>query len=66
MNWDQVEGDWKQFRGKAQQQWGKLTDDDIDVVNGKRVELQGVLQKRYGQDKEQAESAINEWLAKLI
>lgn len=62
MNWDQIEGDWKQFKGKAQQQWGKLTDDDLSVVNGRRTELLGVLQKRYGHDKEQGENAINEWL----
>jgi uncharacterized protein YjbJ (UPF0337 family) len=65
MNWDQIEGDWKQFKGKAQQQWGKLTDDDLDVVNGKRTELLGAIQKRYGQDKDQAETAVNEWLAKI-
>ncbi len=65
MNWDQVEGDWKQLKGKAQQQWGKLTADDLDVVNGKRVELLGILQKRYGHDKEQGERAINEWLSKV-
>ena len=65
MNWDQIEGDWKQFKGKAQQQWGKLTDDDLDVVTGKRTELLGVIQKRYGQDKDQAETAVNEWLAKI-
>jgi uncharacterized protein YjbJ (UPF0337 family) len=65
MNWDQIEGDWKQFKGKAQQQWGKLTDDDLDVINGKRVELLGVIQKRYGKDKDQAESDVNDWLAKI-
>ena len=41
MNWDQVEGNWKQFKGKVQQKWGKLTDDDVDVINGKRAELVG-------------------------
>ena len=65
MNWDQIEGDWKQFKGKVQQQWGKLTDDDIDVVNGKRTELLGILQARYGHDKEQGEREINEWLKKI-
>ena len=65
MNWDQAEGDWKQFKGKAQRQWGKLTADDLDVVNRKRVELLGILQKRYGHDKEQGERAINEWLGKV-
>jgi uncharacterized protein YjbJ (UPF0337 family) len=62
MNWDQIEGDWKQFKGKVQQQWGKLTDDDIDVVNGKQTELLGILQTRYGHDKQRAEREINEWL----
>ncbi len=62
MNWDQVEGDWKQFKGKAQQQWGKLTNDDLDVIAGKRTEMLGLLQKRYGHDKEQGEKAINDWL----
>lgn len=65
MNWDQVEGDWKKFSGKAQQQWGKLTNDDLDVINGKRTELLGVIQKRYGQNKEQAETAIKDWLTKI-
>ena len=65
MNWDQIEGDWKQFKGKVQQQWGKLTDDDIDVVNGKRTELLGLLQTRYGHDKEQSERAVDEWLKQI-
>ena len=51
MNWDQIEGDWKQFKGKAQQQWGKLTNDDPDIIAGKRAEMLGLLQKRYGHDK---------------
>ena len=55
MNWDQIEGDWKQFKGK-------LTDDDIDVVGGKRTELRGILQTRYGHDEEQGEREINDWL----
>ena len=48
MNWDRIEGNWKEFKGKARQQWGKLTDDDIDVVEGKRTELAGRIQQRYG------------------
>ena len=65
MNWEQVEGNWMQLKGKVQQQWGKLTDDDFDVVAGKRTELLGILQTRYGHDKEQAERAIDEWLKKI-
>ena len=55
MNWDQVEGNWKQMRGQAQQKWGKLTDDDLDVIAGKRDVLVGRLQERYGYKKEEAE-----------
>ena len=55
MNWDQVEGNWKQVRGQAQQKWGKLSDDDLDVIAGKRDELVGRLQERYGYKKEEAE-----------
>jgi uncharacterized protein YjbJ (UPF0337 family) len=55
MNWDRVEGNWKEFTGKVQQKWGKLTNDDLDVVKGKRTELSGRLQQRYGYAKDQAE-----------
>ena len=48
MNWDRVEGNWKQLKGQAQHQWGKLTNDDLDVANGKRTELAWRLQDRYG------------------
>ena len=48
MNWDRVEGNWKEFKGKVQQKWGKLTNDDLDVVEGKRKQLSGRLQQRYG------------------
>jgi uncharacterized protein YjbJ (UPF0337 family) len=62
MNWDRIEGNWKQFKGKAQQQWGKLTNDDLDMVEGKRTELAGRLQQRYGYAKDQAEREIDTWL----
>jgi uncharacterized protein YjbJ (UPF0337 family) len=62
MNWDRVEGNWKEFKGKVQQQWGKLTRDDLDVIEGKRTELTGRLQQRYGFAKEQAERDIDTWL----
>jgi uncharacterized protein YjbJ (UPF0337 family) len=64
MNWDQIEGNWTKAKGKLRQQWGKLTDDDIDIINGKRQELAGRLQERYGYQKEQAEQAIDEWMKK--
>jgi uncharacterized protein YjbJ (UPF0337 family) len=65
MNWDQIEGNWKTFKGKAQQQWGKLTNDDLDVIEGKRNELAGRLQNRYGYAKEQAEKEIDNWLSRF-
>jgi uncharacterized protein YjbJ (UPF0337 family) len=61
MNWDQIQGNWKTFRGQVQQKWGKLTDDDLDIVNGKREELSGRLQSRYGYAKEHAEKDIEEF-----
>ena len=48
MNWDRVEGNWKEFKGKVQQKWGKLTHDDLDVVKGKRTELAGRLRSATG------------------
>src|SRR5262249_16685822 len=62
MNWDRIEGNWKQFQGKAQQKWGKLTNDDLDVVKGKRTELAGRLQQRYGYARDEAEREIDNWL----
>jgi uncharacterized protein YjbJ (UPF0337 family) len=62
VNWDRVQGNWKEFKGKVQQKWGKLTDDDLDVIEGKRTELAGRLQQRYGVAKDQAERDIDTWL----
>ena len=61
MNWDQVQGNWVQLKGKAKEKWGKLTDDDLDVINGKRDQLIGKLQERYGFTKEQAQKAADNW-----
>lgn len=62
MNWDRVEGNWKTFKGQVQQKWGKPTDDDLDVIEGKRTELAGRLQQRYGYAKDEAEKNIDTWL----
>jgi uncharacterized protein YjbJ (UPF0337 family) len=59
---DRVEGNWTEFKGKVQQKWGKLTNDDLEVVKGKRTELSGRLQQRYGYAKDQAEREIDTWL----
>jgi uncharacterized protein YjbJ (UPF0337 family) len=65
MNWDAIEGNWKQFKGKVRSQWGKLTDDDDELVKGKRSELLGLLQTRYGHAKEQAKREIDLWIKQL-
>jgi uncharacterized protein YjbJ (UPF0337 family) len=62
MNWDRIEGNWKEFKGKVQQKWGKLTDHDMDVIEGKRSELTGRLQQRYGVARDKAERQIDSWL----
>ena len=62
MNWDRIEGNWKQFTGKVQQQWAKLTDDDLQMVQGKREELVGRIQERYGYAKDQASREVDDWL----
>ena len=58
MNWDTVAGNWKQYQGKVKTQWGKLTDDQLDVIAGKRVELSGKIQEAYGITQDQAEQQI--------
>jgi uncharacterized protein YjbJ (UPF0337 family) len=61
MNWEQIEGNWKQMTGKVKEKWGKLTDDDLTIIAGKRDQLAGLLQQRYGYAKEQAEKALDEF-----
>ena len=58
MNWDRVEGNWKQFKGKVKEQWGRLTDDSLDYIGGKREQLAGKLQESYGITKDEAERQI--------
>ena len=65
MNWDRVQGDWKQFTGKVKEKWGKLTDDDLTVINGNREQLEGKIQARYGQAKDQTKKDIDVWLNSL-
>lgn len=61
MNWDIVEGNWKQMKGKMKEQWGKLTDSDLDSMSGKKDQLIGALQKRYGYSKDEAEREADTW-----
>ncbi len=65
MNWDQIEGGWKQMKGKAREKWGDLTGDELDQVAGKREQLVGMVQSRYGRAKEEAEREVDEWSRSL-
>ena len=65
MNWDQVEGKWKQVKGSAKQQWGKLTDDDLTYMGGKKDEFIGRIQERYGITREQAQKEADDWAKAL-
>lgn len=60
MNKDILKGNWTQLKGSIKQQWGKLTDDDLDVIEGKRDQLEGKLQERYGMSREKAHAAVDE------
>jgi len=62
MNWDQVEGKWKQLKGSVKERWGKFTDDDLDVIGGRRESLVGKLQERYGMAREEAHKNADTWL----
>ena len=62
MNWDRIEGNWKEFKGKVKQQWGDLTDDDMTVIEGNRDQLEGRLQERYGYAKDKARQEVKTWL----
>jgi len=65
MNWDQVEGKWKQYKGQVKEKWGKLTDDNLDVIDGRRQQLVGKLQERYGTAREVAEKQVDEFAKSL-
>ena len=65
MNWDRIAGEWKAFRGRVRQQWGRLTDDDLDIIDGRREELDGVLQKRYGMARDEAGRQVDDWIDRL-
>ena len=65
MNWDTIEGNWKVYSGRVKERWGKLTDDDLDVIQGKRDQLEGRLQKAYGLAREDARREVEEFAEKL-
>jgi uncharacterized protein YjbJ (UPF0337 family) len=61
MNWDRVQGNWKQFAGKVKERWGDLTDDQITKIGGRREQLVGQVQERYGIAKDEAERQVSSW-----
>jgi len=61
MNWDRIEGNWKMAKGKVKEQWGKLTDDDLDRIAGKRDQLVGKIQNSYSIGKDEAEKQLKDW-----
>jgi uncharacterized protein YjbJ (UPF0337 family) len=65
MDWNRVEGNWKQFKGAAKEKWGKLTDDDLNVIEGRREQLEGKLQQRYGFAKDQIHKDVDDWFRTL-
>jgi uncharacterized protein YjbJ (UPF0337 family) len=65
MNWDRIEGKWRQLKGGVREHWGKITEDDLDVIAGKRERLAGKIQERYGIGKDAAERQIDEFARNL-
>ena len=61
IDWNRVEGNWKQVKGQVKEKWGKLTDDDLTAINGRRDQLEGKIQERYGLAKDQAKKQIDDW-----
>lgn len=65
MDWNQLEGNWKQWKGKVKEKWGNLTDDDLSKITGKREQLEGLLQERYGKGKDMIRKDLDDWLKTL-
>jgi uncharacterized protein YjbJ (UPF0337 family) len=65
VNWNQIQGSWHEFKGKFRSKWGKLTDDDMEQIGGKREAFLGRLQQRYGYERDRAEKELDSWLQSL-
>ena len=61
MDWNRVEGNWKQMKGKVKEKWGDLTDDDLTAINGQRDQLEGKIQERYGYEKDRVSKEVADW-----
>ena len=66
MDWNRVEGNWKQVTGKVKEKWGKLTDDDLTTINGRRDQLEGKIQERYGLAKDQVKKDVDDWYEQAV
>ncbi len=66
MNWDRIEGNWKQLKGSAKEQWGKLSDDHLEVLAGQRNQMAGKLQELYGISKDEAEKQLSQWQESVL
>jgi uncharacterized protein YjbJ (UPF0337 family) len=62
MDWNRIEGNWKQAQGKIKEKWGKLTDDDLTTINGRREQLEGIIQQRYGLARDMVRKDVDDWL----
>jgi uncharacterized protein YjbJ (UPF0337 family) len=65
MDWNRVEGNWKQVKGQVKEKWGKLTNDDLDVISGQRDQLEGKIQERYGYAKDEARKEVDDWFGSM-
>ena len=65
MNWDQIQGKWKEYAGSARTMWGELTDDDLEQVAGDRTRLEGLIQQKYGRTKEEARDEVDRFIRDL-
>jgi uncharacterized protein YjbJ (UPF0337 family) len=61
MNWDRIEGQWKQLKGRVKEKWGDLTDDELDEIAGRQDQLVGRIQERYGIERDEAEKRVKDW-----
>ncbi|HYO23361.1 MAG TPA: CsbD family protein [Lacipirellulaceae bacterium] len=61
MNWDFIQGNWRRLRGRLQHRWGRLTDDDLKAINGKRLKLVDKVQERYGYERDRAEAEVRQF-----
>ena len=65
MDWNRIEGNWKQLKGQIREKWGNLTDDDLEKIAGRREQLEGKIQERYGMGREAAREEIDNWMKTL-